>query len=368
MCKDEREKLGEHVKKSLQIGSAFVGLVVGAGFASGQEILQYFTSFGIMGIAGAVVAMLAFAFLGSILAQLGSQLQTDSHKAVMHHIGGRYIGALLDVLITLFLFGFAVVMFAGAGAAVQQTLQLAPAVGSFLLVALTIGTLLLNVKSILTVITAVTPYLMGLVLLILLYAIFTTDISWKEADMLAKQQPAAAGNWLLSAGLYVSYNLVAGTAILIVMGGTVKQVNIARLGGALGGIMLGLLIMFIHLALFLKIDVIVGVALPTITLANEMHRVVGVLMSVALLGMMYNTAVGMLYTFTVRFCPPTSKFFKPAVIIVGFAGLIASFAGFTNLVGQLYSVMGYVGFLLIGLTIFSLLRGKKSDQFLQKKA
>lgn len=50
------------MKKSLQIGGAFVGLIVGAGFASGQEIMQYFTSFGIMGIVGGIVATIAFAF------------------------------------------------------------------------------------------------------------------------------------------------------------------------------------------------------------------------------------------------------------------------------------------------------------------
>lgn len=354
------KKLGETMNKSIQIASAFVGLVVGAGFASGQEILQYFTSFGSKGIFGAFVAALAFAFLGSLLAQLGSQLQTDSHKAVMYHIGGRYFGTILDVLITLFLFGFAVVMFAGAGATFQQTLQLNPVIGSLLMVALTIGTLLLNVRSILTVIAAMTPYLMAIVFLILLYAIFTMGISWSEADQLAQQQPAAAGNWLLSAALYVSYNITAGAAILIVMSGTVKDRNIARLGGALGGMMLGVLIIFIHLALFVKIDVIAGVALPTIALANEMHPIVGLLMSVALLAMMYNTAVGMLYTFTVRFVAPTSPLFKPAVMMIGCAGFAASFAGFTNLVGKMYAVMGYVGFLLIAVTLFSWLKRVKS--------
>ena len=29
--------------KAIKIGSAFIGVIVGAGFASGQEILQYFT-------------------------------------------------------------------------------------------------------------------------------------------------------------------------------------------------------------------------------------------------------------------------------------------------------------------------------------
>ncbi|MBN6205889.1 hypothetical protein JYK21_05440 [Ralstonia pickettii] len=52
------------MKKSFQIGSAFVGLIAGAGFASGQEVMQYFTSFGIWGTVGGILATLLFIFLG----------------------------------------------------------------------------------------------------------------------------------------------------------------------------------------------------------------------------------------------------------------------------------------------------------------
>lgn len=44
------------MKKIMLIGSAFIGIIVGAGFASGQEILQYFTSFGTLGVLAAVVS------------------------------------------------------------------------------------------------------------------------------------------------------------------------------------------------------------------------------------------------------------------------------------------------------------------------
>jgi len=45
----------------LKIGFAFIGVIVGAGFASGQEILQYFTSFGTAGTLAAVVSTALFA-------------------------------------------------------------------------------------------------------------------------------------------------------------------------------------------------------------------------------------------------------------------------------------------------------------------
>ncbi|MGE7022934.1 YkvI family membrane protein [Solibacillus cecembensis] len=335
------------MKKSIQIGGAFVGIIVGAGFASGQEIMQYFTSFGLKGLIGAIIAMIVFAFLGMTLAQLGSDLQTTSHKGVIYYIGGRYIGLILDILITFFLFGVAVVMFAGAGSTFQQMFGIDPMIGSVIMVVATIITLLLNVKNIINIIALITPYLMSIIFVILIYSLFTMDISILEANEMAQTQNSAASNWIVSALLYVSYNLAAGAAMLIVMGGTVKDRKVAGMGGVFGGVMLGALIILINLAMYVKMDVVAGVDMPTLELANNIHPVVGVLMAIALLGMMYNTAVGMFYSFTVRFVAADDKKFKPTVVFVGLLGFFASLVGFTTLVGKVYSTMGYLGFALI---------------------
>lgn len=349
------------MKKSLQIGGAFVGLIVGAGFASGQEIMQYFTSFGMMGIVGGIVATIAFAFLGMTLAQLGSKLQTTSHKGVIYYIGGRYIGAVLDFLITFFLFGVAVVMFAGAGSTFNQMFGINPMVGSIIMVALTIGTLLLNLKNILNLIAIITPYLMVVIFIILIYSLFTMDISISEANTIAQNQASAASNWFMGALLYVSYNIAAGAALLIVMGGTEKDSKVAGVGGILGGVMLGGLIILIHLTMFVKLDVVGGVDMPTLELAKQIHPAVGVLMAIALLGMMYNTAVGMFYAFTVRFVGPEHKVFKPTVVVVGLVGFVASLVGFTTLVGKVYSTMGYLGFALIVAILIAWIRRDKKE-------
>lgn len=335
------------MKKSFQIGGAFVGLVTGAGFASGQEIMQYFTSFGVMGILGGVVATVVFAFLGMILAQLGSDLQTTSHKEGIYHIGGRFFGPVLDMLIIAVLFGVGIVMFAGSGATFQQTFGIHPMIGSIIMVIVTILTLLLDVKNILKVVAMLTPYLMGIIFVILIYSFFTMDYSIGELDSISREQPAAASSWWMGAILYVSYNIAAGAAMLIVMGGTEKDRRVAGRGGIIGGIMLGVLIVLINLALFVKMDVVAGTAMPTLELAKQIHPIVGICMALILLGMMYNTAVGMFYVFTVRFISPDKPMFKPVIVLVGFIGFAASTVGFTTLVGKMYAAMGYLGFALV---------------------
>lgn len=347
------------MKKSLQIGSAFVGLIIGAGFASGQEVMQYFTSFGIWGTMGGVITSILFIFLGYTFAQLGTDLQVNSHKAVLNYIGGKYIGPILDVIITFFLFGVAVVMFAGAGSTFNQMFGINTMVGSVMMIILTVLTLLLNTNKIIGIIATITPYLIAVIFIILIYSIFTMDLTFAEADALAKEEPSATSNWLLSAFLYVSYNISAGVALLVIMTGNVKDRKVASMGGVLGGFILGILIILIHTAMLARIDVVSGLDMPTLALANQMHPVIGILTAIALLGMIYNTSVGMLYSFTVRFISPESRAYRPAVIIVGILGFIASFVGFTTLVGSVYVVMGYLGFVMIILAVVAWLRRSK---------
>jgi len=335
------------MKKSIEMAGAFIGVIVGAGFASGQEILQFFTSFGWWGIAGTAIATVLFAFLGMNLTTLGSRLKATSHKEVVYQICGKYLGAAVDFVITFFLFGVAVVMFAGAGSIFENQFGIPAMYGSLAMLVVTILTLMFNVQKIIGLISAITPFLMLLVVIIAGYSIFTTDLTAAQMDHLAKQQNSGASNWILGGLLYVSYNIAAGASMLTVMGGLEKDEKVAKRGGILGGVGLGLLILLINVAIFTKINQVGGTDMPMLVLATKISPILGVLMSIALLGMIYNTAVGMLYAFTVRIVPAKSKHFNWAVWGIGAVGFALSFVGFIQLVSAVYPAMGYLGFVLI---------------------
>ena len=61
----------------LMTALACVGLVVGAGFATGQEVLQYFISFGAIGIVGAVLSGVVMAVSGTLVVLAVGQLDVD---------------------------------------------------------------------------------------------------------------------------------------------------------------------------------------------------------------------------------------------------------------------------------------------------
>ncbi|MER2047344.1 MAG: hypothetical protein ABTA23_03865 [Solibacillus sp.] len=335
------------MKKSIQIAGAFVSLVVGAGFASGQEIMQYFTSFGLMSVFGCIVATIIFTMLGMTLAQIGSDLQTSSHKEGIHFIGGRFFGPVLDQLISFVLFGIAVVMLAGAGSTFNQMYSVDASIGSLFMAILVVITLMLNAESIIKMLAALMPYLLGIIFILLIYSLFTMEYSVSELNVIAKSQPSASPHWFSSAVIYVSYNIAAGAAMLIVMGGTATNRKVARRGGALGGIILGLLILLINVALFAKMDIVAGVEMPTLELAKQIHPTVGIIMSFVLLAMIYSTAVGTLYILAVRIVKQDRFAFKVVINLLCIVGFAISLVGFTTLISKLYVIMGYLGIVLI---------------------
>ena len=66
-------------KQYLSVAFAYVGVVIGAGLASGQDLLQYFLSFGAKGLIGiAVLGVLNIVF-GVVALQLGSYYRSGHH-------------------------------------------------------------------------------------------------------------------------------------------------------------------------------------------------------------------------------------------------------------------------------------------------
>lgn len=347
------------MKKSLQMASAFIGIIVGAGFASGQEILQYFTSFGLMGFVAAFVSTIAFGYLGMHLTSLGSRMRTTSHKEVVYRISGKFFGRIVDGIIILTLFGVGVVMIAGAGSIFSQQFGLSATLGSTIMAIAVIFTIMLNVQKVIAIIGGVTPFLAIVIVILAVYSFMTMDTSFEELHRIAIEQPTTLPNWWMSAINYVSFNIAVGASMAIVMGGTEKDTKIASQGGFIGGLGLGVLIMMSHFTIFSKIDDVAGVDMPMLKIMDDIHPFLGIFMSFILFGMIYNTAVGMLFSFSARFVQMGTRKFKVFVVFVGLTAYMASFVGFTQLVRLFYPIVGYLGLFLVGAIILASFRHKK---------
>lgn len=344
------------MKESLKIAGAFVGVIVGAGFASGRELLLMFVDFGVWGLLGAVVSASLFIFLGMALAGMGSRLRASSHKDVVNALCGRYLGAFVDLMITFFMFAVTVVMLAGGGALLEQQFGIPALFGSLAVNVIVVAIVCLDVQKVIGMIGAATPLLILTAVAVALYGVATRGLSFGELDQLASQQDAGASHWLLGALLYVSYNIVAGVPFLSIMGGTAKTEKHAIWGGIFGGALLGVLMLVMSLGLLSRLDSVADLPMPMLSIATEISPVLGLVMAVVIFLMILNTAVGTLYSFSARLLPAGTRTFRIGSAAAGALAFVGSLVGFVSLVGQVYPLFGYLGFLLIGAVVLGWLR------------
>lgn len=337
----------------LKIASAFIAVVVGAGFASGQEILQFFTSFGYIGTFSAIISMCLFTYFGWIILKVGSRMQTTSYKEAIEKISGYWLGKLIDIVLIGTLFGVGVVMIAGAGSLVQQQFGLSPIVGSFGLAIVVICTMFQQVNKVISIISATVPLLVISIVVVAVYSIITMEQPISILDPIAKSYPSSVPHWGIAAVNYVSYNLAIGAGMGFLIGGAEPDEGKAAWGGLVGGLVIGILILLTHLAIFSRINTVIDVEMPILLLANNISREFGTVMTVVLLGMIFSTAVGAFYTFVQRFFEVNQVNQWFAVIVTVMLGFAASFIGFTKLVALFYPLIGYLGLVLMIILIIS---------------
>ena len=75
-CVAMNEKVS--ISNVVKFAGAFIAFLIGSGFATGQEILQYFTAYGLKGLLTALVMVLLFIYVGAsfIIAGVKGKLST----------------------------------------------------------------------------------------------------------------------------------------------------------------------------------------------------------------------------------------------------------------------------------------------------
>ena len=326
---------------------AFIGVLVGASFASGREALQYFVAFGNWGVLGAILTSLAMMVSGVTILQLGSYHRAKEHTSVFVAISGPVTARILDVatMITLFCIGFA--MFAGAGANLEQQFGWSVWIGAVIMLALVLATGLLDVGKVTFVIGAITPFIIVLIAIATLWTIFTAQPDFATLHEQAQEVPTTLPNWWVAAINNLGLNVIVVVSMAIVIGGNFLDSREVGIGGIVGGFVVLFLLAVLVGSMYLTVDVVLDSEMPTLTMITDIHPSLGVFMALAIYGMIYNTAIGMFYALAKRLTRGRPQSFYRVYVITVLIGFVLSFIGFSNLIGWVYPILGYMGILMM---------------------
>lgn len=344
--------------RTVTIALAFVGLMVGAGVATGLETIQYFVSFGWIGIVGIAVAGAIISVTGLVIIQLGSYYLADDHSTVFESITYKWVARLIDVMVTLTVFALGFVMIAGAGSTMNQQFGWPMWAGALLMVVLTLITGLLNVDKVINIIGWITPLIVGAVIVVFVYALTHLPVDVAELNQIAQGEPSAMSNWWISSFNYAGLVLITAVSMMLVIGGSYVNPREAGLGGLVGGLTLTGLLLLLGTAMFLQIDAVAGVGVPNLALFNAIHPALGTILVWIIYAMIFNTCVGQYYALGRRLSAGRKKRFYPIFATMVLIGFGVSFVGFEALMANVYPVIGYAGIVLAVIMVVAYLRDR----------
>ena len=346
-------------QRSLAVAASFVGIVVGAGFASGMEALQYFVAYGTNGFYGVILASVTMLFAATAFMTFGSYFLAREHNEVFYNVTSKPAAFIMDWSAVACMFSVGFVMFAGAGSNLRQSFEWPIWVGAVAMLALMLIVGRFDVDKVSSVIGWATPLLVVFVLIGSIYSFTQVDVSWSGVGSYAQQEVTRADGtpyWWLGALNHTGLNALCGVSMALVMAGDEFDTKSTRLGGILGGVIYAVMLALLVASLLIQVESVNGTDMPLLAVIDNVDPVLGFIMTWVIFLMVFNTCLGMFYALAKRLTRKNPERFYPTYAIACIVGFGLSFAGFQPLVNSLYPILGYLGLFVMAVMTVTYLR------------
>ncbi|MFS0722864.1 hypothetical protein [Paenibacillus sp. 1P07SE] len=326
------------IGRILQVALTYIGTVVGAGFASGQEIIQFFTRFGAWGAAAIIISTALFVWLGAKMMLMASSISARSYEDLNKALFGPRVGSWVSHFMLVVLLGVSAVMLAGAGAIFKEHLGIHYQTG--LMITL-LGCFLLlrkGMEAILAVNTVVVPVMLIFTILIMVDSL-TSPGSDRWLLLTSDHSP-----WALWASpfLYTAFNLSLAQAVLVPLGARIKDRRIILTGAWIGGIGIGFMLLVGHIALSQYMPGITQFAIPMGGIARQLGGAIQLIYIFLIFAEIFTTLIADIYGLSLQLRERLRwprELLILAILLVCYA---ASQIGFGPLVSTLYPLFGLI--------------------------
>lgn len=352
-------------RQVLILAGAYIATIIGSGFATGQEIMQFFVAFGGWGFLGVAISFVCFAYVGAEILNRARILRLYEPIKVYQFYCGKYMAKFLEYFVPLFLFGTYLIMVAGAGAAVSEYFHVNPYIGRIGMSLLAWATVLLGLKKLANVLGHIGPVLIVLALALGIISLVGHIDTFAESLRLAPTLdiPKAGPHIVICGLLYTCFNMFVVGGLLAGLGPECRSRKEAWAGGIIGGLALGLGACVMYAALLAQVAETSQYEVPSLFLANQVNPILANVFTVVLMLGIYTTATPLLWQVTNRVVPDDHRYFKLVVTIVAVLGFVCALLPFKTLINTIYPLGGWLGLVVMILMIVKgvILRKRGSD-------
>lgn len=358
----------------IKLAGAFCAFLIGAGFASGQEIMQYFTNFGLaQGIGVMIVNAVFGAWTAAAIMNMGNESKDELGLNSYKNLCGKYIGTLLSWFIPIFMFLTLVIMIAGAGNTVNQLFGTPVWVGGVFMAVITVVIVLLGLARVIDTIGFIGPMIIVVSMLtcIIVLVQHGIDLDAHNEYLRTHEVYKAGDNWFIVGMNYALWNIVMCLPFMSAMGSKAQNKTEVVCGAIFGNILFSIGVLFIVLAEISQIYEVGDKAIPALALAQGIGKGMGYIYAIVLILAIFTTAVPLMWSTAARLAPEKSVRFTVLAIVMGILGVFGATLPFEQLINYIYPLIGYVGFIELAFIIWreiKMIRGIKAGDPLPPKA
>lgn len=337
------------MKNVFKIVFVIIGTLIGAGFASGQEIYVFFFSYGIKGFIGIIISSVVMGVL--IYKTLGiiNKYNINSYKDLLDILiknkkENKYFNLknIINLIINIFILVTFFIMIAGFGAYFEQQFGINSLVGSSILAILNFVIFLTSVKGVIKANELLVPML--IVFLVIIGFINIIDINIvKLGNYIIRTNQS---NYILSAIIYASYNSILLIPVLITLKkyiNTKKQILFISLISTIIVILLATIIFLI----LIRVDVdITKLEMPAVYVVSNIFKFLEIIYGFIILGSIFTTSISLGTSFLQNVSKNKRSYTQIAAIMC-ITSILTSQIGFSNLINLLYPIFGYLGLIQI---------------------
>ena len=331
------------MRKILKAVFVIIGALIGAGFASGQEIYIFFYQYGINGIFGIIISSILLGFVTYKVLCICKENEVTNYKSFLEiFIKKEKQLEIFNMIMNIFILITFYIMIAGFGAYFEQQFGIYSLIGSIILSLICYFVFLKDVSGLIKVSQYIVPLLIGSLLIIGISVIDSKNIL--EISHYVTEN--TNWKWILDSVLYGSYNTILLIPVLIALRKLVsnkKEQGIISIVTTILVIVLSLIVFF----MLTKVDVdIKNLEMPAVYVASKISVVFKYIYGFIILSSILTTSIS-LGTSLLENMAHDKKKHKQYAALICVSAVLVSNIGFSNLVNLLYPIFGYIGLIQI---------------------
>lgn len=336
------------------IGGSFISFAAGAGFATGQEVLQFYAAYGYRAFLSITLFLIFNIYVNLNFLEAGRLNRSEKSFRVFHYFCGKHMGIFFDWFAVMFCYMLFIVMIAGAGATLNQQYGIPVTPGAFLIAALASMTVVFGLQKMLDVIGIIGPVIIVFSIAASIVGVINGNTGIALGEQLAHSMVImSAGNGWFSAVLtYCGFNMLMFAGFIAAIGRSETNISDARIGISLGVALFSIALGLVVLAILANIELVAQSQIPLLELLNNISPSLATVYSIIICFGIYSTATPLLWTVSNRLSSEGSRQYVTITLILALAGLVIGLSiPFNKLVNTIYVINGYIGFILFAFIV-----------------